>query len=325
MAMNLTGASALSLGIRLTRAERRAGRLLRAPDHDASTGGGDNGNAGNDDAGSGSGEGAGSGEAAGAAGGGGEGQSQDGGSADGGAGDAGDGGDGSSILGDAVREGDGSDKGSGEGDGSGDGEGKDGQGDGGDKGGDDPGLTFKPSEDADPVPILGAPEAYDVKVPDALAEAGITFDKEVFDLVEPVIRDLNLSNDAAQALVSAYAEKVLPVFEKRANDQAEQIGADMRKGWADESKALFDGKEGRETLDAAKALSKQAFVRLGVKGDSPLVKLLDESGLGSHPDMLTAFAAIGRMLGEAPVNPTAGGDLPQRTADKVYGKPIPRE
>lgn len=316
--MRLCGASIFGIaGIRPTDAERRAGRLLRAPDHDGATGDNGSDGASGSDGGSAAGD-AGSGAAAdGAQGAGGQGADQGGGAADGGSGGDGAGG---SILGEVGKSLDGAAEGAKEED-AGDGADK---GDGGGKG--DEGLTFKPSDDADPVAILGAPEAYALAVPAELEKAGMTFDKEVFDLVEPTIRDLNLSNDAAQALVNAYAEKVLPIFEKRANEQADNLGADMRRGWSEESQKLFDGKEGRDSFDAAKALAKQAFIRLGLKGDAPILGILEESGLGSHPDMLTTFVNLGRLVGEAGIDLSQGGGSPPlRAADRIYGKPIPRE
>lgn len=269
-----------ALGIVPTAAERRAGRLMRAPDHDAGTGTG------------------------------GEGQPADGGSSDGGSGDAAPGGEDKTILGGAADD-------DGNGDGSGDG------GDGAGKPEGETRLQFGEGEAAKP--ILGAPEAYEVTLSEDLTKAGITFDKEAFDAVEPILRDLNLSNDAAQALTSAYAEKILPLLQKRAGEANDQLGADMRRQWSEAAAKEFDGREGRASLNEVKALCRQAFIRGGVKSDSPFLTFLEESGLGSHPDMVRTMAHFGRSLGEAAIEAGNGAPAPQRLADRVYGQPTPRE
>jgi hypothetical protein len=305
-----------SSGMILTDAERAAGRLMRAPDHDASGGG--TGDAGSGSGGGDSGGDSGSG-AAGAGGDGGEGGAQDGGNAgaagNGGAADdksggngAGDGAASGSILSDAARDDEGGAGAAGE--------------DSGEEEDAGPRLTFGEGDEA--AEILGAPEAYELSVPQELADKGISFDKEAFDLVEPVFRDLNLSGPAAQSVVNAYAEKILPLFEKRAHEGAEGVGADMRRGWQEAAEAEFNGKDGNPTLKEAKALSKQAFIASGVKPDSPFLTMLEESGLGNHPDMIRFVSWVGRNVGEAKIDTSGSGEAPQRLADKVYGQPTPR-
>lgn len=313
----MISSAARALGIRLTEAERRAGRLLRAPDHDASSdaGAGDGG-AGNADGGSGDNGGAGASSDPGAGAGDGAADSQGGAAsggdagADGGAdnsgagGDAG-GGEGKTILGGALDDGDGSGD-----DGAGQSEGE-------------TRLQFGEGEAAKP--ILGAPEAYAIELPEELTKAGMTFDKEAFDAVEPILRDLNLSNEAASALTSAYAEKILPLLQQRAGAANDALGADMRRQWSEAASKEFDGREGRAQFSEVKALCRQAFIRGGVDAESPFLTLLEESGLGSHPDMIRTMAYFGRALGEAGIEVGGGGPAPKRLADKIYGQPVPRE
>lgn len=313
----MISSAARALGIRMTEAERRAGRLLRAPDgHDAGAapaagdggagndgGSGDNGSAGGA-ADQGAGASAGAGDSSGGEG---SGAGSDAGAGEGGAGGDAGGGEDKTILGGAVDE---------DGDGSGD------AGDGGKPEGETR-LQFGEGEAAKP--ILGAPEAYEVTLSEDLTKAGITFDKEAFDAVEPILRDLNLSNDAAQALTSAYAEKILPLLQKRAGEANDQLGADMRRQWSEAAAKEFDGREGRASLNEVKALCRQAFMRGGVKADSPFLTFLEESGLGSHPDMVRTMAHFGRSLGEAAIETGGGQPAPERLADRVYGKPVPRD
>ena len=302
--------SAGSVRLIPTPAERARGRYMRAPDgHDAGGAG---------DAGGASGEGGGGGDAGGAA--------ADG-SGDAGGGDqGGEGGSGGA----AGAEG-GSDQGAG-----GDADGKPGTllgeaaaGDGAsdDKSGEGEGAAGakegEEGEDGSSVEVLGAPEKYELTVPEDMAAAGVTFDAEAFAEVEPVLRELNLSNDAAQALVTAYAGKVLPLLEKRAGERWDTTGAEMRRAWAEEAKA--DPDIGGAKFDETKALARATFTRFGVKADGPFLKLLEESGLGSHPDMLRFVANVGRLTGEATTDSGGGGQQQTRLADRVYGSPTPRE
>lgn len=303
---------------RLSAAERAMGRVMRAPDDH---GGGEGGDAGNGDAGGGAADagagGATSGAGAAQADGGEDGQGQ--GAPAGGADDGGADGAGGGAGGAGGADGEGSilsDAGRGDADGKPGGEG----GDGAD--GDGPRLTFGEGEAASE--ILGAPEAYDLKVPEALAAEGVTFDAEAFGAIEPVLKDLNLSNAAAQQLVNAYAEKIGPMLAARGQTAAETMGAEMRRQWATDAEAEFNGEDGNPTLTEAKGYARQAFIASGIKADSPFLSMLEESGLGNHPDMIRFVSWVGRNVGEAKAdsNPGAGG-APLSLADRVYGKPDP--
>lgn len=293
---NMNGTSAIAM----TAIERAHGRLMRAPDHGAdggaNGGGGDAAPAGGDAGAGAAPNGGGDGAGAGAPAGGAAGNDQSGGAGDGG----------STILGAVAGE-----AAAGEGDGqSGDASGEGGEGEG-------PRLTFGEGEAA--AEILGAPEAYEIAVPE-----GMTLDSEALALVEPVLKDLNLSNAAAQAVVTAYAEKIIPLMEQRAAAQGEALGADMRREWSTAAEKQFDGKEGRPTFAEAKALSRQAFIKFGVGGNDadPFLQLLEDSGLGSHPAMLNTFAMIGRAIGEGTIEVGSGKGAPARLADRIYGQPV---
>lgn len=291
----MSGASAPLLGSRMTPAERALGRFLRAPDHP----GGDGSGA---DAGAGAG---GEGAAAPAA-------------AEGGAGAApAAGADGGASGGEQVT---GSEKEGGEGSGKPGAEGEAGDdssiagGAGGEKG------------DKAAADVLGAPEAYDVKVPEALAAKGMAFDKEVFDLVEPALRDMNLSNAAAQRLADVYAEKVIPAIvarsEAKAGEATQQHAAAIRKEWADASRAdpEIGGAEFDKTVDACA----QVWDKFGIKKGEGIRQLLDESGLGNHPDMLRFLSRVSKGVGEGQfISPSGAGADTRPIWDRVYGQPEP--
>ena len=278
----------------MTAAERAAGRFMRAPDHDAGTGDGapaaDAATPAADAAASDA-----SAADAGAAATDGAGQEQvtkspdDAGEA--GKTDAGEDGadDGSSIAG-----------GAGKGD-------KEGEGD-----------DAKPS-------IVGAPEGdYDIKLPEELTAKGMTFDKEVFDLVAPELKAMDLSNDAAQRLTQVYAEKVLPALAARGEAQAQAAqdrqAAEIRREWADASRAdpEIGGAKFDETVDACAAV----WTKFGIKPGEGVRLILDDSGIGNHPDMLRFLKRVAQATGEGKFVPSDGAGADSRPIwDRVYGQP----
>ena len=293
--MTMSGANALALSS-MTPAERARGRFMRAPDHDAGTGGGGDAappadadasiaNAGDGGA--------------------------DAGATDTGA-DKGAGGEqvtGSDADADAGKGGEG-------------GEGGDKSGDG-DKGagGDEEGSIAGNAGDKPPLQLAGAPEAYDVKAPE-----GMPFDKEVFDAVAEDFKAMDLSNDAAQRVVDLYAGKVLPLLKSRAEAGAEaaqlERAAQIRKTWADEARAdpEIGGANFEQTVDACA----QVWDRFGIKKGEGVRQLLDESGLGNHPDILRFLSRVSKGTGEGQFVPSDGAGADNRPIwDRIYGQPEP--
>lgn len=302
--MTTSAPSALLHPATMSPVERAAGRFLRAPDgHDAGSGGGDAGaDAGGADAGA---------------------QGADGKDAGAGAGDAGagaDAGSGGDAGADAGKDGD---------------AGKDVAGDdtgsiagsAGDKGDADAGKDAadgdgKKDDDVAAVALLGAPDGdYEVKAPE-----GMEFDQAAFDAVKDDFKSLNLSNEGAQKIVDLYAGKVLPLLTERAKTaQADQQTADMaklKKEWGDATRAdpVLGGAKFQETVDRIG----RVWDKLGVKKGEGARAVLDDSGLGNHPDIVKLLAFTGATLEEAKFELPSGGGADNRPIwDKVYGQPEP--
>lgn len=159
---------------------------------------------------------------------------------------------------------------------------------------------------------IAAPDKYDLKVPE-----GSTFDAEAFSAVEPTLREINLSNDQAQKLVDAYAGKVMPALTKRANDAILNKAADQRKEWADafEKDPDIGGAKKGDTLSAAA----RVFDHYGLKKGEGLRLLLDESGLGNHPDLIRVFAKIGADMAEGGFERGDVSKHPKAPEERMYG------
>lgn len=171
-------------------------------------------------------------------------------------------------------------------------------------------------KDEDPAAsLLGAPEKYEFDLGE-----GVTFDQEAFDAFEPVLRDMDLSQDTASKLLGGYTEKVLPVLQQRAETQAAEAGQQLVADWAKE--ALADKEFGGSRLEESKALAARTISRFlpdDAEGQQ-FRTFLNESGLGNHPQMMRMLSRIGRDLAEGKADPGTGGGRPLTSEEKFYGR-----
>jgi hypothetical protein len=147
----------------------------------------------------------------------------------------------------------------------------------------------KPAEDAEAAPE-GPPEAYDLKAPE-----GTTIDPEALAAAAPVFKDLNLSNEQAQKLMPVAADFAQRVTAQAAAKMESDIHA-TRKEWFEAAKndQEIGGAHWDETLQTAA----RGLDRLGYPQGSPFRKLLEDSGLQFHPDMIRAWSKVGKAIGE---------------------------
>lgn len=176
-----------------------------------------------------------------------------------------------------------------------------------------------PVADADKTPVVeGAPDAYDTAA-FAMPE-GVEFDAEGFAEVEPVLRDLNLTQDQAGKLMGAYAEKIVPMIEKRAADRFYEAGAEMRANLARELRA--DPEVGGKKEDESRAFAAKAIAHFIPKADerSEFSTFLNESGLGNQRHLMRIIAGAGRVLAEASTPAAETATAPKTNAEVFYGK-----
>lgn len=125
-----------------------------------------------------------------------------------------------------------------------------------------------------------APEKYEFKAPE-----GKQFDAEVLTAYSEVARELNLSQEAAQRVLDAMAPKM-------AERQVAQIEA-VQRGWIDSAKS--DKEFGGEKLPENLGVAKKA---LDAFGTTELRTLLNESGLGNHPEVIRFMFRAGKAISE---------------------------
>lgn len=147
-----------------------------------------------------------------------------------------------------------------------------------------------------------APEAYEFKAPE-----GTQFDESVIGQFSEVAKELNLSQDAAQKLL----DKMTPALEAR---QAEAVQA-IRTEWESTSKA--DREFGGDKLNENLSVAKQALEKFG----SPELRtLLNESGLGNHPEVIRLLYRAGKALSEDGFVSSTGASsrAPKDAASALY-------
>lgn len=143
----------------------------------------------------------------------------------------------------------------------------------------------------------GAPEAY---------EWGETqFDTEVLSAFGEVAKELNLTQEAA----SKVLDKMAPVMQSRQQAQFEATRAE----WAESSKAdpEFGGDKLQENLGIARK-AMDAFATPALK------ELLNESGLGNHPEVIRLFVKAGKAISEDKVITGAQGAGETFNAKRLY-------
>lgn len=157
----------------------------------------------------------------------------------------------------------------------------------------------------------GVPDAYEFKVPEGVE--GVEIDQALAEQFTPVFKDLGLTQEQADKLVKVYAERVAA----DAKGQTDALVTEWQtkvKGWEDTARK--DPEYGGDQFDANLTVAQQALARYS----SPeLNRLLVETGLGSHPDLLRAFVRIGKATAEdrpGQQQSSAGGDL--SLADRMY-------
>jgi hypothetical protein len=133
---------------------------------------------------------------------------------------------------------------------------------------------------ADPVKVDApkAPEKYEFAAPE-----GQQFNSDVLGEFEATARELDLSQEAAQTLLS----KVAPAIQKA--QQAEAVR--MQNEWAEAARS--DKEFGGDKLAENLAVANKALTTFGTP---ELKTLLDQTGLANHPEIIRAFYKAGKQI-----------------------------
>jgi hypothetical protein len=125
-----------------------------------------------------------------------------------------------------------------------------------------------------------APEVYEFK-----AQEGREFDPEVIKSFSEIAKELDLPQDAAQKVLDKVAPKIL--------ERQMQALETVRNEWAESART--DKEFGGDKLNDNLVVAKKA---LDSFGSPELRKLLNESGLGNHPEMIRMMYRAGKAISE---------------------------
>lgn len=152
----------------------------------------------------------------------------------------------------------------------------------------------------------GAPAAYsDFVLPD-----GVELDSGLYERATPVFKEMGLTQEQAQKFVSLYADQIQASHES----QVESFNQTTQE-WLDNAKA--DKEIGGDKFDENIALAKEA---LGKFGTPELATLLNDTGVGNHPEIIRILTKVGALLKED--QPGGGGNNAGEKPDRatiLYG------
>lgn len=155
----------------------------------------------------------------------------------------------------------------------------------------------------EPSTPTGAPEKYEFKPTE-----GIKFNDVVIGKFSEVAKELNLTQDGAQKVLT----EVAPLIAKQ---QVEAFKATV-EGWETASKA-------DKEIGGEKYAENLALARKGIDAhfSADFIKLLNDTGLGNHPEMIRGMMKIGRTVSQDKFVPGGtGSQTPMGSAaDKLYG------
>ena len=172
-----------------------------------------------------------------------------------------------------------------------------------------------PSADAPapvvPAPVSLTPERYD------LALEGFSIDPGMIQNADPVLRDIGLSNDAANKLLPV-ARDIMARTQESLVRQIEEAAAAQKKSWHEA--VVADPEIGGARRTETEHFAAKALDALGYAQGHPFRQALDNSGFGNHPDMIRAFRRLGELVGEdgGLVRPTTATSRNRPVWERLY-------
>jgi len=175
---------------------------------------------------------------------------------------------------------------------------------------DDQSVAATPAPSVPP-PISLTPERYDLTL------EGFGIDPSLVQNADPVLREIGLSNDAANKLLPV-ARDIMARTQESLVRQIEDAAAVQKKTWYDafvSDPEIGGARRGETEHFAAKALD-----ALGYAQGHPFREALNNSGFGNHPDMIRAFRRLGELVGEDGgfVRPTTASSRNRPVWERLY-------
>ena len=155
------------------------------------------------------------------------------------------------------------------------------------------------------------PERYDLML------EGLSLDPALVTQADPVLREIGLTNDAANKLLPV-ARDIMTRTQADVVRQLAEAAATQKQGWQDAFAA--DPEIGGARRSETEHLAARGLDTLGYREGHPFRRALDDSGFGNHPDLIRAFRRLGEMVGEdgAFVRPTTAPAQARPVWERLY-------
>ncbi len=125
----------------------------------------------------------------------------------------------------------------------------------------------------------------------------------LLDAALPVFKEIGISQIQAQQLMDVYAGQIKSDSQASAETYTQTV-----KDWVTEAKA--DSEIGGDKFDANVGTAKRAIDKFGTP---KLVEVLEQTGLGSHPEFIRLFTRVGKLIAED----DPGGDTRPPVSEKT--------
>lgn len=123
---------------------------------------------------------------------------------------------------------------------------------------------------------------------DFILPENVTMDTELLDKAVPLFKELKLNQEQAQKLVDFQSEFV----QASQQGQAEAFNQ-LKLDWQEQTKS--DSEIGGDNFEESVSDARAALEKFGTP---ELTKLLNDFGIGNHPEMIRAWKRVGALLKE---------------------------
>lgn len=145
---------------------------------------------------------------------------------------------------------------------------------------------------------------------DFVMPEGMELDETALAEATPMFKELGLTQEQSQKVIDLYAKQVQAGSEKQV-DNFNQLMNDWRE------KSKNDGEIGGDKFDENVKVAQSAISKYGTP---ELKQLLEEHGVGNHPEVIRFMVRVGRTLNEDV--PGSSGSTPTKSDDHqsiLYG------
>lgn len=146
------------------------------------------------------------------------------------------------------------------------------------------------------------PEKYELKLED-----GTTLSDPAVEAFTPALKELGVTEEGAQKLFGLYVKEL-----ERQDAELSKVYEDQRTKWAETSKA--DSEFGGDKFDETLKVAQQAIGRFG---SDDLKTLLEETGLGNHPEVIRMFWKLGTSISEDQTLQSSSGDRSEQDVARL--------